>query len=87
MLHSVKSKLLSKHLTKDQEERLKKACSIAVSGLQTTLSIAKDIAGVAGVPGLQTGVSSLLVVIDAIKVSLISLSLSLLLTFRDPENG
>jgi hypothetical protein len=73
MLHSVKSKLLSKNLTKDREKRFKQACSIAVNGLQTTLSIAKDVAGVAGVPGLQAGVSSLLVVIDTVKVHRLSL--------------
>jgi hypothetical protein len=60
---------------------LKKACSIAVSGLQTTLSIAKDVAGVAGVPGLQAGISSLLVVIDTIKVHPISLRWCLLIMF------
>jgi hypothetical protein len=83
MLHAVKSKLL---LTKDKEKKLKKACSIAANGLQTTLSIAQDVAGVAGVPGLHTGISSLLVVIDAIKVHRISLRWWLLITFDDPEN-
>jgi hypothetical protein len=65
MLHSLKSKW---RLTKEREKRLQQAWSTAVSGLQTTLSIAKDVTGVAGVPGLQAGISSLLVVIDIIKV-------------------
>jgi hypothetical protein len=86
MLHSVKSKLLSRRLTKDQEKRVKKACSIAVSGLQTTLSIAKDVASVGGLPGLQAGISSLLVVMDTIKVHRISLRWCLLIMFNGPEN-
>ena len=83
MLHSVKSKLC---LTKGKEKRLKQACSAAVSGLQTTLSIAKDVAGVAGVPGLQAGISSLLVAIDTVKVLRVSLRLCFLIMFDDPEN-
>jgi hypothetical protein len=84
MLHSVKSKLLSKRLTGDK--RLKQACSTAVCGLQRTLSIAKNITGLAGVPGLLAGISTLLVVIDIIKARHISLRLSLLVTFDDSEN-
>ena len=66
MFHSLKSKRLSKHLN---EKRLKEACSTVVSGLQTTLSIAKDVTGLVGVPGLQAGISGLLVAIDVIKAS------------------
>jgi hypothetical protein len=84
MFHSIPSKLVS---TLPKEKRLKQACSIAVSGLQTTLSIAKDVTGLAGVPGLQAGISSLLVVIDAIKACHISLCWCLLVTFNGPENG
>jgi hypothetical protein len=68
-LQSAKSKLKSKLLISPQDkERLHGACSIALGGLQATLQIIKEVAGVTGVPGLQAGLSGLLVVIDVIKV-------------------
>jgi hypothetical protein len=82
MFHS-KSKLLSKQLN---DTRSKEACSTAVSGLQNTLSIAKDGKGLAGVPGLQICISSLLVVIDVIKARHIYLCWFVLSMFDDPEN-
>jgi hypothetical protein len=87
MFHSVKSKLLSSRLTKDKEKRLKQGCSAAVRGLQTTLSIAKDVTDLPDVHGLQAGISNLLVAIDAIKVHYISLRLYSLVTFDCPENS
>jgi hypothetical protein len=83
MFHSVKSKVLP---NRPNEKRLKEACSTAVSALQTTLSIAKDVTSMAGVPGLQVCISSLLAVIDVIKARHISLRWSVLVTFDDPEN-
>jgi hypothetical protein len=62
---SVFRSIKSKHVNKDH---LKKACSTATSGLHTTLQIAKEAAGHAGVPGLQTGITCLLFVLDVIKV-------------------
>jgi hypothetical protein len=69
MLHSVKSKIASKALTdtKDKERR-KLAWSSIIIGLQTTLRIVKETTASAGVPGLQTGFSSLILVLDVIKV-------------------
>jgi hypothetical protein len=46
---------------------VKHACSAAISGLQTTLGIAKEAAGNAA-PGLQTGMSSLIHIFGVIKV-------------------
>jgi hypothetical protein len=69
MLHSIKSKLESKLLTTPHDkERLKRACSAAISGLQTTLRIAQEAAGYAAIPGLQTGIGSLIYILDVIKV-------------------
>jgi hypothetical protein len=72
MLHSVKSKLVSKALsgTKDSKER-KNAWFTVITGLQTTLRIVNETAANAGVPGLQTGISSLILVLDAIKVGIL----------------
>jgi hypothetical protein len=83
MLRSLKSKRLSKRVN---EKRLKEACSTAVTGFQTTLSISKNAIGLAGVPGLQAGVTSLLVVIDVIKVCHMSLRLYLKF-FYVPRSG
>jgi len=41
--------------------------STAVAGLQTVLGLAKEVAGPTGVPGLQAGIGSLLLVLDVIK--------------------
>jgi hypothetical protein len=65
MLHFVKSKFQT---SPQDKERLKRACSTAVTGLQTTLRILKEAVGDAGVPGLQAGVGGLLFVLDVIKV-------------------
>ena len=59
---------------------MKRACSTAISALETTLKIVKEAAGHAGPPGLQTGISGLLFVIGVIKVSLHSLSSMRMLT-------
>jgi hypothetical protein len=55
-------------------------------GRYWTLSIAKDVTALAGVPGLQACINSLLVAIDAIKVCYISLRLCVIVTLDDPEN-
>jgi hypothetical protein len=67
-LQSAKSKLKSKLLIRPQDARLKHACSTAVGGLQATLQILKEVAGVTGVPGLQAGIGAFLVVLDVVKV-------------------
>jgi hypothetical protein len=68
-IHSIKAKLASKLETSaEDKERLKRACSTAVSALETTLKIIKEAAGDAGPPGLQTGIGGLLFVLDVIKV-------------------
>jgi hypothetical protein len=69
MLHSVKSKLVSKALsgTKGSKER-KNAWSAVIIGLQTTLRIVNETTASAGVPGLQSGIGSLILVLDVIKV-------------------
>lgn len=56
----------------DNKERLKKACSTANDALTTILQIVKSVTGDLGVgpPGMQAGVSGILFVLDAIKVSL-----------------
>jgi hypothetical protein len=69
MLHSLKSKLKPKLSTSPgDKERVKRACAAGISGLQTTLRIANEVAGNAAVPGLQTGISSLIYILDVIKV-------------------
>ena len=74
MLKSAKSKLVykPKRPKNDDKERLKLAFSSAISGLKTGLQIIKGLAGGVGLgpPGLQTGLSALLLVLDAIQVSL-----------------
>jgi hypothetical protein len=71
-MKSVKSKFKSKFLiTPQDKERLKDAVSTAVSGLQTILGLAKEVAGPTGVPGLQAGIGGLLLVLDIIKVILV----------------
>lgn len=67
MLQSAKSKLKSKVPATSKEE-LKRACSSAASGLQTTLQIVKEAVGDAGVPGLQAGIGGLLFVLGVVKV-------------------
>jgi hypothetical protein len=74
MLKSAKSKLVykPKRPKSDDKERLKLAFSNAISGLKTSLQIIKGVTGGVGLgpPGLQTGLSALLLVLDAIQVSL-----------------
>ena len=75
MLKSAKSKLVYKPKrpkTSDDKERLKLAFSNAISGLKTSLQIIKGVTGGVGLgpPGLQTGLSALLLILDAIQVSL-----------------
>ncbi|TDL19688.1 hypothetical protein BD410DRAFT_773626 [Rickenella mellea] len=60
------SKLLSKIPTRSNKQ-VKHACTTLVNGLQTTLTVAKEVAGNVGVPGLQAGISALLVIIDVAK--------------------
>jgi hypothetical protein len=67
---SVKAKLISKLPTNvEDKDRLKRACSTAVSGLETTLTIVKQVAGNVGPPGFQAGISALLFVLDVVKVN------------------
>jgi hypothetical protein len=68
MLHSVKSKLQSKLSGPHDKERVKRACSAAITGLQITLKIAKEAAGNAAIPGLQTGIGGLIFILGVIKV-------------------
>src|ERR1700674_76426 len=69
-INSIKAKIVSKLPTSnDEKARMKRACSTAISALETTLKIVKEAAGHAGPPGLQTGISGLLFVIGVIKVS------------------
>jgi hypothetical protein len=50
-------------------DRLKSAGEIALSGLQTTLQIVKDVSNVAGgVPGLAAGIAGLAAILDAVQV-------------------
>jgi len=42
--------------------------SVALSALRTSLSAFKEVAGLAGVPGLQEGVKALVILLDAIQV-------------------
>jgi hypothetical protein len=66
---SLKAKVLSKFLPTETKERLARASSTAVDGLQLILDLFKGPADVVGVPGLKVGVEGLLFVIDVIKVS------------------
>jgi hypothetical protein len=68
-MKSLKAKF--KSISPQDKERLKYAVSTAVSGLQTILGLAKEVAGSTGVPGLQAGIGGLLFVLDTIKVILI----------------
>jgi hypothetical protein len=69
MLQSAKLKLAYKPKT-DDKERLKLAFSTAISGLQPGVQITKGIASDVGLgpPGLQAGLSGLLLVLNAIQV-------------------
>lgn len=71
-IHSVKAKLRSKFPTStiEDRERLKRACSTAVCGLEITLNIVKEaaLARSAALPGLQESIGGLLFVIGVIKV-------------------
>jgi hypothetical protein len=68
-LHSIEQKLKSKLPTSTEDkQRLNRACATVVSGLQLTLNIVREATGNIGVPGLQAGISSLLFVVDVIKV-------------------
>jgi hypothetical protein len=71
MLKSAKSKLVYKPKS-DDKERLKLAFSNAISALKTGLQIIKGVTGDVGLgpPGLQAGLSALLLVLDAIQVNL-----------------
>ena len=44
------------------------AKSTTFAGVQTALSIFKEVAGNAGVPGLQEGIKGLVIVLDAVQV-------------------
>ena len=71
MLKSAKSKLVYKPKS-DDKERLQLAFSNAISALKTGLQIIKGVTGSVGLgpPGLQAGLSTLLLVLDAIQVNL-----------------
>ncbi|KAF8587953.1 WD40 repeat-like protein [Ramaria rubella] len=64
MLHSFKDKLVKNPSTKERE-RLKKAFSDAISTVELTKAITKDV-GIA-LPGLQAGLGGLLFVLNAIQ--------------------
>jgi hypothetical protein len=50
-------------------DRLKSAGEIALSGLQTTLQVVKDVSNVpGGVPGLAAGIAGLAAILDAVQV-------------------
>lgn len=69
-IRSAKAKLIAKLSTSiEDKERIKRACSTAISGLEVTLGIAKQVAGSIGVPGLQAGIGGLLFVLDVVKVN------------------
>lgn len=69
MLQSARLKLTYKPKP-DDKDRLKLAFSNAISGLQTSIQITKRIAGDVGLgpPGLQVGLSGLLLILNAIQV-------------------
>jgi hypothetical protein len=70
MLKSAKLKSVYKPKS-DDKEQLKLTFSNAISGLQTCIRIIKGIADGVGLgpPGLQTGLSALLLVLESIQVS------------------
>jgi hypothetical protein len=92
-MRSVKSNFQSKFLTSPQDkERLKNAVLTAVSALGTILGIAKEVAGATGVPGLQAGIGSLVVVLKITRVTLILCGVETSLTskqkiFRNVEGA
>jgi hypothetical protein len=53
--------------TKDQE-RKRLTQSMAFTGLQDAVNLFQEVAGTAGVPGLQEGAKCLSILLDAIKV-------------------
>ena len=65
---SFKAKVRSKFPPAETKERLARASSTTVDGLQLILNLFKGPADVVGVPGLKGGVEGLLFVIDVIKV-------------------
>src|ERR1700677_4242290 len=68
-VHSIKVKLISKLPVRPEgKKRPNQAYITAVSGLETVLTIVKDVAGSAGPPGLKAGISGLLFVLDVLKV-------------------
>jgi hypothetical protein len=76
-VQSFKAKIRSKFLPAETKERLARASSTAIDGLQLILGLFKAPADVVGVPGLKAGVEGLLIVIDVIKVQI-----SIALLFR-----
>jgi hypothetical protein len=81
-MRRIKAALAPKSNNSQDKHRLLFTC---VDGLHTVIEIIKDIAGPAGVavPGLQTGLSSMLFILDVVKVdsrSLISPALHFLTT-------
>ena len=54
--------------TDEDKQRLQTATETARSGLQTILGIAKEVAGISGIPGLQAGIGSVLLLLDVVKV-------------------
>jgi hypothetical protein len=70
---------------------VKRACAVGISGLETTLQIAKEAAGHAAIPGLQTGIGSLIFILDVMKVRWLHYSFENLLnmeqnTLRNSED-
>jgi hypothetical protein len=69
MLRSIEStKSLAGAKRKAGKERRKRAWDTVIAGLQTTLRVVNESTADAGVPGRQTGLSSLILVLDIIKV-------------------
>ncbi|KZP33353.1 hypothetical protein FIBSPDRAFT_924404 [Athelia psychrophila] len=67
--NSSQSSIGSYKKSKENDERLKKACSAAMDTLQTILTVTKDITAVVGgvAPGVQAGIMGALVVLDTVK--------------------
>lgn len=66
-LDTSKTKMPS-NLSTDDKEKFYIAKSTTFAGVQTALSMFKEVAGNTGVPGLQEGIKALVIILDAIEV-------------------
>jgi hypothetical protein len=66
---NVVSRLLTASANRENKGRLKRICADVIPALQGILQIVKDASGLVDLPGLRTGVSGVLFLLDVAQVS------------------